>query len=140
MLRAVIDTNVLLSAFWSPVDASHLLLRELLAGTWTAVIDNHLVTEYDKVLNRHAEDLVMTHSEIDRALDGLCALAKKWSLGPGWIPVLADPDDEPVLQLAVEARVPYIATRNERHFRAAEPFGIQVVSPGRLLNLIRLQP
>ena len=50
MLRAVLDTNILLAAFWSPSGASHQILRELLAGRCTAVIENHLITEYDEVL------------------------------------------------------------------------------------------
>jgi len=140
MLRAVLDTNVLLSAFWSATGASHQILRELLAGKWTAVIENHLVTEYDEILKRHSQDLAMTFDEIDRALDGLCVLAEKWSLCPGWIPVLPDPDDEPILQLAFEARVPYIATSNGRDFRGAESFGIQVVSPAAFLKIIRSYP
>jgi len=77
MLRAVLDTNVLLSAFWSATGASHQILRELLAGKWTAAIENHLVTEYDEILKRHSQDIAMTFDEVDRALDGLCVLAEK---------------------------------------------------------------
>ena len=140
MLRAVLDTNVRLSAFWSASGASHQVLRELLAGKWTAVVENHLATEYEEILKRHSADIAMTFVEIDRALDGVCVLAEKWSLCPGWVPVLPDPDDEPVLQLAVEACVPYITTRNLRDFEPAATFGIQVVTPGAFLNLVRSQP
>jgi predicted nucleic acid-binding protein len=53
---------------------------------------------------------------------------------------LPDADDEPILQLAFEAQVPYIVTRNARDFAGAERFGIQVMSPSEFLKLIRSQP
>jgi putative PIN family toxin of toxin-antitoxin system len=137
MLRAVLDTNILLAAFWSPDGASHQIFRELLSGKWTAVIENHLITEYDEVLKRHASDLGMTFAEIDAALDGLCVIAEKWKLSPGWIPILRDPDDEPILQLAIEARVRYIVSRNVRDFDGAEKFGIEIIQPATFLKLIR---
>jgi predicted nucleic acid-binding protein len=140
MLRAILDTNIILSAFWSAEGASYQVLRELLAGHWTCVIENHLVTEYEEVLKRCAGEIQMTFNEIDCALNGLCSLAEKWSLCPGWIPILPDPDDEPILQLAFEAKVPYITTRNRRDFTGAEALGIEIISPAGLLQLIRSQP
>jgi predicted nucleic acid-binding protein len=137
MLRAILDTNILLAAFWSPAGASHQILRELLAGTWTAVVENHLLTEYDEVLKRNATGLGMSLSQIDGALDGLCLIAERWKLSPGWIPVLRDLDDEPILQLAIEARVPYIVTRNAADFAGAEKFGVVIIAPASFLKLIR---
>ena len=137
MLRGILDTNILLAAFWSSTGASHQVFRELLAGNWIAVIENHLVTEYDEVLKRHADDLEMTLAEIDAALDGLCVIAERWKLCPGWIPVLRDPDDEPILQLAIEARVPYVVTRNVRDFEGTGRFGIEIIQPADFLKLIR---
>ena len=137
MLRAMLDTNILLAALWSQTGASHQILRELLAGKWIAAIENHLVTEYDEVLKRQANDLAMSLSEIDAVLDGLCAIAERWKLSPGWIPVLRDPDDEPILQLAVEARIPYIVSRNIRDFEGAECYGITIIQPADFLKLIR---
>ncbi|MCW5560250.1 MAG: PIN domain-containing protein, partial [Verrucomicrobiae bacterium] len=137
MLRAVLDTNILLAAFWSPTGASHQIFRELLAGKWIAVIENHLVTEYDEVLKRHSGDLRMTFAEIDAALDGLCVIAERWKLSPGWIPILRDPDDEPILQLAVEAGVRYVVSRNVRDFDGAGRFSIEILQPAAFLKLVR---
>lgn len=140
MLRAILDTNILLAALWSQTGASHQILRELLAGRWVAVIENHLVTEYDEVLKREVDNLAMTFPEIDAMLDGLCVIGERWKLSPGWIPVLRDPDDEPILQLAVEARVPYIISRNVRDFEGADRYGINIIQPADFLNLIRQLP
>lgn len=140
MLRAILDTNILLAALWSQTGASHEILRTLLTGKWMAVIENHLVTEYDEVLKREANDLAMSFAEIDAVLDGLCVIAERWKLSPGWIPVLRDPDDEPILQLAIEARVPYIVSRNVRDFKGAERYGITIIQPADFLKLIRQLP
>ena len=43
------------------------------------------------------------------------ALLRFRQLEPDWIPRLTDPDDEPLLQMAVEANVPIIVTRNLGH-------------------------
>ncbi len=40
MLRAILDTDILLAALWSQTGASHQILRELLAGSWVAVIES----------------------------------------------------------------------------------------------------
>lgn len=99
--------------------------------------DHNLVKRHDEVLKLHRDDLGMTVAEIDAALDGLCVIAERWKLSPGWIPVLRDPDDEPIFQLAIEARVPYIVTRNIRDFEGAERFGIVIIQPADFLKLLR---
>jgi predicted nucleic acid-binding protein len=53
-------------------------------------------------------------------------------------PVLTDPDDEALVQLAVESRAEYLVTHNVRHLRAAETIGVRVVTPGAFLS--RLKP
>lgn len=140
MLRAILDTNILLAALWSQTGASHQILLELLAGKWIAVIENHLLTEYDEVLKREADNLAMTFLEIDAVLDGVCVIGERWKLSPGWIPVLRDPDDEPILQLAIEAQVAYIVTRDVRDFEGAEHYGIHIIQPADFLHLIRQLP
>ena len=50
---------------------------------------------------------------------------------------LSDPDDKPLLQLAVEARVPIIVTRNTRHLQPAETFGIKLLTPAEFLATVR---
>ena len=52
-------------------------------------------------------------------------------------PQLADPDDEIVLEAAVNGRSKVIVTHNVRDFEpAAGEFGIEVVTPGTFLKRI----
>ncbi len=77
MLRATLDTNVLLSALRSQRGASHELLRLLRARHWRLVLSNTVLTEYEEVLKREASMLGLALPEIDRLLDSLCLLAEQ---------------------------------------------------------------
>lgn len=53
-------------------------------------------------------------------------------------PLSPDPDDDMILDLALNGRVEAIVTQNRKHFMsAARPFSIDVLSPLELLNRIR---
>jgi len=102
-MRAVMDTNVLVSAFRSRTGASYELLRLLRAGKWGLVLSNTVLGEYHEVLHREAGALKFTDAEADTYLDVLCALAEQRALTSEWQPAAADPDDEPLVQRAREA-------------------------------------
>jgi hypothetical protein len=58
---------------------------------------------------RNASEIGLTLEDVDGVLDALCAAAEQVQLEPAWNPRLSGPDDEPLLQMAVEARAPIIA-------------------------------
>lgn len=135
--RAIIDTNVFLSALWSRQGAAFEIFAQLRRGRWQIVLSNHLLFEYEEVGKRTAAEMGLTLTDIDDALDALCAGAEFQQLAPAWIPRLSDPDDEPILQMAVEAKVPFIVTRNVRHLKPAEFCGIKVLTPAEFLAKLR---
>ena len=136
-LRAIIDTNVFLSALWSQQGAAFEIFAQLRRGRWQIVLSNHLLFEYEEVGKRTAAEMELTLTDIDNVLDALCAGAEFRQLEPAWIPRLSDPDDEPLLQMAVEAKVPFIVSRNVRHLKPAESCGIKVLTPGQFLAILR---
>jgi len=123
------DTNVLDSAFRSRLGYSFGLFVALRRGQWRAVVSGHLVHEYEEILKRHAADLGLSLDEIDALLDALCARADEWQLARGWHPILPDPDDEPLAQLAYDSGGRSIITHNLRHFKPARRIGIAVLPP-----------
>jgi len=137
VLRAVLDTNVLVAGLRSRSGTSHELLQLLRAGRWALVLSNTVAGEYHEILHREIASLRLTHGQVDEYLDALCLLAEQQSLTTAWQPAAADPDDEPIIQLAREAGVPYLVTHNVRHVAAAGQFGVRVVRPVEFLNLIR---
>ena len=136
-MRAVMDTNVLVAALRSRGGASYELLRLLREGKWTLVLSNTVLGEYHEVLHREAGALKLTHAEADAYLDSVCALAEQRALTSQWQPAAADPDDEPLIQLAREAAVLYLVTHNVRDVRGAAQFGVQVLRPAQFLELVR---
>lgn len=136
--QVVLDTNVLVAALRSRRGASFALLSRV--GTPGAGFDIHvsvpLVFEYEAVLRRHAAALGLGHDDVDDTLDYLCAVAAHHRIYFLWRPVLRDPRDDMVLEVAVEARADRIVTFNVRDFAGAERFGVKVVTPRELLRTL----
>jgi putative PIN family toxin of toxin-antitoxin system len=132
-IRAIIDTNVFLSSLWSTQGAAFEIFAQLRQGRWQIVLSNHLLFEYEEESKRNAREMGLSLDEIDAVLDALCGAAEYQQLRPDWIPRLTDPDDEPLLQMAVEAKVPIIVTRNVGHLKPAESFGIELLTPSQFL-------
>jgi len=136
-IRAVLDTSVLVAAFRSRTGASFEIFRRLRLGEWTAVLSNHLTFEYEEVLKRDAAALSLSVADIDALLNAICAQGEEWPLTHNWEPVLADPDDEPLVQLAQESGAGVIITHNSRHLQPAEALGIQVLKPRDFLVILQ---
>jgi predicted nucleic acid-binding protein len=138
-IRAVVDTNVIYAGLYSSVGAGHLLLRLLRAGRWTLVLSNTVCAEYEEILKGQAAILGLTLADIDRFLDSLCLMAERRQLTSTWTPILHDPDDEPLVHLAVESHVEYLVTYNIRHVAPVVSLGVNVMTPREFLNLLRGQ-
>jgi putative PIN family toxin of toxin-antitoxin system len=132
--QIVIDTNVLIAAFRSRNGASFRLLSMIDSGRFEINLSVPIVLEYEDVLSR--AELGVLASDISHVIDYLCAVGNKHPVYFLWRPFLNDPNDEMVLELAVVANCDYIVTFNERDFRGAESFGLQVIRPIQFLRLI----
>ncbi len=133
-VRVVFDTNVLVAALRSRQGASFRLIELLRAGAFEIAISVPLAVEYEAVLTRHAASLGIRRSEVTTIVDYLCAVGKRQPIYFLWRPLLRDPDDEFVLEVAVAARCQHIVTHNVRDFGGADRFGVKIVRPGRFLR------
>jgi putative PIN family toxin of toxin-antitoxin system len=138
VLDVVIDTNVLVAATRSSLGASYRLLQTLEDQQWRPVISPALALEYESVLKRGIGQSVLSSSEIDELVHYLCSRALLVQIYFRWRPILPDPDDDRILEVAVRTGSP-IVTFNERDFRGAERFGIPILSPGALLGVLGAQ-
>lgn len=86
------------------------------------------------MLKRAAAGLVLTHREIDDILDFLCTTANLRQIFYLWRPVLPDPKDDFVLELAVESNCSFIITFNVRDFYGIERFGLAAITPREFLQ------
>jgi putative PIN family toxin of toxin-antitoxin system len=135
--RAVLDTNVLVAAFRSRTGASFEVFRRLRLDEWTVVLSNHLTYEYEEVLKREASTVSLSLIDIDALLNAICARGEEWSLTHNWEPILHDPDDEPLVQLAQESGALVIITHNTRHLQPAAALGIHILKPEEFLCILR---
>jgi predicted nucleic acid-binding protein len=99
-----------------------------------------LLLEYEAVLKRQARELGLGHGDIDDVLEYLCSVATLHEVYYLWRPVLRDPQDDFVLELAVGAGCESIVTFNVRDFEGAEAFGLRIEPPRAFLKRIGEAP
>ena len=99
-----------------------------------------LLIEYEAVLTR-PEQLAtcgMRAAEIGRVLDDLVAVATPITRSYRWRPMLPDPDDDMILEAAVNGNADAIVTFNQRDFEKARfTFQCGVILPRQALQQIR---
>jgi putative PIN family toxin of toxin-antitoxin system len=134
--RIVIDTNVFVSALRSSRGASHRLLMLVGGVELEIALSVPLVLEYEDAGKRMSEATGLTHEEVDDIIDYLCSVAHHQQIYFLWRPILRDPCDDHVLELAVEAACEIVVTYNVRDFVGAEHFGVMAITPAELLRRI----
>jgi putative PIN family toxin of toxin-antitoxin system len=140
-LEVVIDTNVFYAGLRSQLGTSHRLLREIGRNEAFQIhLSVPLVLEYEEVARRHARTLGLSFQDIDDILDYLCSVAGLHDVFYLWRPFLPDPDDDMLLELAVEAACNRIITFNLKDFAGIEQFGVKAVAPSDFLKEIGVLP
>jgi putative PIN family toxin of toxin-antitoxin system len=135
-MRCALDTSVLVAALRSRLGASAALLHEVAARKIELVASPAVFLEYEAVLKRERHGLAAEH--VDGFLAELAKLIHPAEIRYLWRPLLPDADDEMVMEAAINGRAKAIVTHNRRDFeRAAARFGIKVLSPAQLLNILR---
>ena len=137
MKACVLDTDVLVAAFRSNAGASRQVLHAALARRFEPLLSVPLVLEYEAVLSRpeHLAASGASPEDVTDVLDGLVAVGKRVKLAFRWRPALPDPNDDMVLETAINGRARAIITFNERDFNPiAADFGCLVMRPGEFLR------
>jgi putative PIN family toxin of toxin-antitoxin system len=133
----IMDTNVLFAGLYSSTGASFQILRLLNAGKIKPVISTTLLFEYEDVLKREQTILELSHKQVDIILDNICALCKFQKIYFLWRPYLKDPKDDHILEVAAASKTKIIITHNLKDFKGVENFGIQAITPGNFLEVIK---
>ena len=128
--QIILDTNVLVAAFKSSRGTSYQLLSLVNSGKFQLNVSTPLVAEYEEVLRRETPYINATD-----VVDYLCSIANRHKIFFLWRPVLKDPDDDFILELAVKCNA-IIVTWNTKDFKKAVRFGINVVTPKEYLQQI----
>lgn len=130
--RAVLDTNVLVSALITPVGATARLLAEFQAGAFEIVVSPMLLVELRDVLDREKIRRYVTIAEADAYVE----LIHRDSIvlddpQPSPDPMGVDPDDEYLVDLARAARVDALVSGDGRLLDLREV--LRVMTPAEFL-------
>ena len=135
MYSIVLDTNVVISALRSRRGASFAILRQI-GEAWVPLISVPLILEYEAVGKREAERVGLPASAIDAIVRTFCFVGRETDVYFRLRPLLPDPGDEFLFELAVAGPADAIVTHNVRHLAGSELFGLRVMTPREFLRTI----
>ena len=125
MIRAVIDTNVLVSAMISRDGNEALIVLAVSQGLVVPCVSVEILREYSGVLQR--ERFGFSSQEVEAVLGlfqrhGL--LREAFSVAK----LSPDPDDDKFIACALAGEVDFLVTGNKRHFPRSEGPGPKIVN------------
>ena len=132
----VVDTNVVVAGLRSRRGASFRLLAEVGRGKFEIALSVPSVLEYEDALLRHGSVTGLSRADVDAVLNYFCSVGHLQSIFFLWRPLLPDPKDDLVLELAVAAGCRTVVTFNIRGFRGGEILGVSAQRPGEFLKSI----
>ena len=136
----VLDTDVIVAALRSDRGASRQLLLAALDQQFELLLSVPPMLEYEAVLTRpqHLAACGLSSTEVGHLLDDLAAVARPVRLAFRWRPRLSDPDDDMVLETAVNGNAGAIVTFNQSDFASGmKSFSCAVLLPATALQQIR---
>lgn len=134
-MRAVLDTNVLVSGLITKGGTCAQIVDLLLEEAFDACVDGRVLQEYEAVLPR--PKFRIRPARVDITLDYLRDEAEVVSPMPLAIELPHD-SDLPFLEVAAQARA-VLVTGNPRHFPEDRRTGVTVLSPREFLDLLSRQ-
>lgn len=145
--RAVLDTDVWVSALLSPSGASAALILALEARQFQAVWSEPLWRELREVLAD--PELRVRYRISDAEVRLLQAILRRYGRQAtirGRSGLCDDPGDDKVVETALLGKVAYLVSHNTRHFTSGRATahlagaGVSVLKPGAFLAILRAQP
>jgi uncharacterized protein len=138
ILKAVIDTNVLVSGIIQEKGTPHRLINEWLTGKYDLVTSFYLVNELKHVLTypRLVKRLALRKAEIAIILNELSLRAIIVAADPPFPQVTRDAKDDGVIATALEAKVDYIVSGDQDLLVLGDYQGIRIVTPAQFQDVI----
>jgi len=137
LLRVVLDADVIVAGFASGSGASRRLLVAALDEEIRLLLSTPLLIEYEAALTRPAM-LAMTGisaEEVAAALDEFVIVCVPVALDYRWRPQARDPDDDLVLETAINGGADVVASFNVADMQpGARRFGIPMERPGAVVR------
>jgi putative PIN family toxin of toxin-antitoxin system len=139
-MKIILDTNVLVAGLRSKLGASFQILNLIPTGKVEFLLSVALFLEYEAILKRSEFLKVagLTVSDIDTILNLLAAKGEKIFEHYLWRPQLKDPNDEMVLELAINGGAEAIVTFNQKDFvEVAKKFNVKIMAPADFYKILK---
>ena len=135
MVRAVIDTNVLVSALIHDGKPRKLILE--LLNRHTVILSRQMLAELADVAGR--DKFPVTGSQVERFLSIMIKIAKIVPDNALFKEVASDPDDDVVLNAAYTGKADYIVT-GDKHLLTLNNFKkTKIVTVNQMLDILMMQ-
>jgi putative PIN family toxin of toxin-antitoxin system len=138
MIRAVLDSSVLVSAFLTAGGTSYAALTAAERGAFVLCLSGAILEETRRSLRDKVKTIRRHYTYPDERIDAhiadLAALAEPVTDLPALRVVPLDPDDDVIVATAVKARAHYLVT-GDRHLLSLDRYqAIRIVTPRQLLD------
>ena len=135
-MRITIDTNILVSStFWS--GDSDKILKMAENEEIELVLSEEITSEFSKVLmyDEIQNKVKNKNLEIRRSVEKIISFSTMVEPKQK-LEVVEDPDDNIILECAVEGNVDYIVSNDNHLLKLGEYGGIKIVRPGEFLEVV----
>ena len=124
-MKIVLDTNVLINGFKDEHSYEKRIIDAVIAGEIAAYANKQTLRE-----NKLIASQLIDNDEYRQELDNLFAQIN-WVFNRRQIRVVQDPEDNKILESAVEAGAEYLITSDNDLLRLEEHQGVQIINPGQ---------
>lgn len=132
----VLDTNVLISASRSRRGASFQVVSRIGTDACDFAVSVPLVLEYEEALLRHRSATELSKDDVLAIVDYICLVAKRQPIFFLWRPILTDPRDDMVAEVAIASGSEAIVTHNRSDFTKMIDLGMRVLTPAEFFAKI----
>lgn len=142
-MRLVVDTSVIVKAIRNFNGASAALIQEVIRERVVLLVSTPLWLEYESALQRpeHWVWPGFGAADADRFLNVLANIATPIEIRFRWRGILPDPDDEMVLETAINGGADSLVTFNQRDFApATTALGLEICRPDAILARLKERP
>lgn len=133
-MKAVIDTNVLVSGLLNPSGAPGRIVDQLRTGQLVPVVDDRILAEYVRVLRRPTFERYFTKMDREHLIEYLTHNSE-YTVATIRCNGLPDPYDAPFLETALTAGVPLV-TGNQKHLPPDKTQNCIVYTPAEFSALL----
>ena len=124
-MKIVLDTNVLINGFKDDYSYEKKIIDAVIAGEIEAYANKQTLRENKLIVSQ-----LIDNDEYRQSLDTLFTQIN-WVVNRRQIRIVSDPEDNKILESAVEAGAEYLVTSDNDLLRLEEHQGVQITNPAQ---------